>query len=99
MKRVSIQQLRTKLSECLRAVRNGETVLVTDHDEIVAALRPERRNPAAVDSLEGILDSLAKRGELTRASLPKGRWKWKAKGLGLPPGTANALLDEIRSDR
>jgi antitoxin (DNA-binding transcriptional repressor) of toxin-antitoxin stability system len=99
MKSVGVKQLKSRLSEYLRLVRNGETVLVTDRDEVVAELRPTRRQPNPADSLEGLLDSLAERGEVTRASLPKRRWTWKVKGLGLPAGSANALLGEIRSDR
>jgi prevent-host-death family protein len=99
MKSVGVKQLKARLSEYLRAVRNGETVLVTDRDEVVAELRPARRQSAAADSLQELLDSLAERGEVTRASLPKGRWTWKVKGLGMPAGSANALIDEIRGDR
>ena len=99
MKSVGIKQLKSRLSEYLRVVRSGETVLVTDRDEVVAELRPPRRQPGTADSLEELLDSLAERGEVTRASLPKRRWKWRAKGLGLAGGSANAVLEEIRSDR
>jgi len=99
MKSVGIKQLKSRLSEYLRLVRGGETVLVTDRDEVVAELRPTRRRLGDADSLAELLDSLAERGEVTRASLPKRRWKWKAKGLGLAPGSATALLDEIRGDR
>jgi len=99
MKSVGVKQLKSRLSEYLRLVRNGETVLVTDRDEVVAELRPTRRQSNPADSLEGLLDSLAERGEVTRASLPKRRWTWKVKGLGLAAGSANALLGEIRSER
>lgn len=99
MKSVGIKLLKSRLSEYLRIVRAGETVLVTDRDEVVAELRPSRRQPGAPESLGDLLDSLSERGELTRAREPKGRWKWKARGLGLPSGAAAALLDEIRSDR
>ena len=99
MKSVGVKQLKSRLSEYLRLVRNGETILVTDRGEVVAELRPARRQLGAADSIDGLLDSLAERGEVTRASLPKRRWTWKAKGLGLPAGSANALLGEIRSDR
>jgi prevent-host-death family protein len=99
MKSVGVKQLKARLSEYLRAVRSGETVLVTDRDEVIAELRPARRQSAAADSLEELLDSMAERGELTRASIPKGRWKWKVKGLGLPAGSAAALIDEIRGER
>jgi antitoxin (DNA-binding transcriptional repressor) of toxin-antitoxin stability system len=99
MKSVGVKQLKSRLSEYLRLVRSGETVLVTDRDEVVAELRPARRQPGSADSLDSLLDSLVERGEVTRASLPKRRWTWKAKGLGLAAGSANALLAEIRSDR
>jgi len=64
-------------------VRSGEIVLVTDRDEMVAELRPARRQFGAADSLDELLDSLVERGELTRASLSKRRWRWNARGLGL----------------
>jgi antitoxin (DNA-binding transcriptional repressor) of toxin-antitoxin stability system len=99
MKSVGVKQLKSRLSEYLRLVRGGETVLVTDRDEVVAELRSPRRRPGAADSLEDLLESLADRGEITRASLPKRKWKWKVRGLGLGAGSANALLEEIRSDR
>ena len=99
MKSVGVKQLKSRLSEYLRLVRNGETVFVTDRDEVVAELRPTRRQPGPADSLDGLLDSLAERGEVTRASLPKRRWTWKVKGLGLAAGSANALMDEIRGER
>jgi antitoxin (DNA-binding transcriptional repressor) of toxin-antitoxin stability system len=99
MKSVGVKQLKSRLSEYLRLVRNGETVLVTDRDEVVAELRPARKQLRIADSLDELLDSLAERGEVTRASLPKRQWRWKATGLGLAAGSANALLDEIRSDR
>ncbi|HUY26690.1 MAG TPA: hypothetical protein VMV27_04660 [Candidatus Binataceae bacterium] len=99
MKSVGVKQLKARLSEYLRMVQAGETVLVTDRDEVVAELRFTRRRPGTPDSLAEMLDSLAERGEVTRASLPKGRWKWKVKGLGLPSGCAAAVLDDIRGDR
>jgi antitoxin (DNA-binding transcriptional repressor) of toxin-antitoxin stability system len=99
MKLVGVKQLKSRLSEYLRLVRSGETILVTDRDELVAELRPTRGRPELEDSLEGLLDSLAERGELTRASQPKRRWTWKVKGLGLTTGTANTLLGEVRGDR
>jgi antitoxin (DNA-binding transcriptional repressor) of toxin-antitoxin stability system len=99
MKSVGIKQLKSRLSEYLRLVRGGETVLVTDRDEVVAELRPTRKQPGIGDSLDEILDSLAERGEITRATLPKRRWRWKATGLGLAAGSVRAILDEIRGDR
>jgi antitoxin (DNA-binding transcriptional repressor) of toxin-antitoxin stability system len=99
VKSVGVKQLKSRLSEYLRLVRGGETVLVTDRDEVVAELRPTRRRLDRVDTLDELLESLAERGEITRASLHPSPRKWSAKGLGLTAGSAQALLDEIRSDR
>jgi prevent-host-death family protein len=99
MKAVGVKQLKARLSEYLRLVKTGETVLITDRDEVVAELRPARRQPAADLSVEDRLQALADAGETTRPARPKGDWTWRVKGLGLRPGTAARLLDEIRGDR
>lgn len=99
MKAVGVKQLKARLSEYLRLVKTGETVLITDRDEVVAELRPARRQAASPPSLEEQLQALADAGETSRPSVPKGEWTWKVKGLGLPPGTAARILDEIRGDR
>jgi len=99
MKAVGIKQLKARLSEYLRLVKTGETVLITDRDEVVAELRPARRQSAAALSVEDQLQALADAGETTRPGRPKGDWTWKVKGLGLPPGTAARLLDEMRGER
>ena len=98
MKAVGVKQLKARLSEYVRLVKAGETILVTDRDEVVAELRPARRQPRSPDDPEELLDRLAESGEITRASAPKAGWTWRAKGLGLAPGSAGRLLDEIRAD-
>jgi prevent-host-death family protein len=99
MKAVGVKQLKARLSEYLRLVRTGETVLVTDRDEVVAELRPARRQAAADLSLEERLQALADAGEITRPARVKAGWTWSVKGLGLSSGTAARLLDDIRGDR
>ena len=47
----------------------------------------------------GLLEALASSGEITRAAQPKGAWIWRSRGLGLPSGAAQALLDELREER
>jgi prevent-host-death family protein len=99
MRAVGVKQLKARLSEYVRLVRAGETILVTDRDEVVAELRPARRQRRAGDDLEETLRVLADAGEITRTSTPKLDWTWGPRGLGLPPGTAMKLLDEIRGER
>ena len=98
MKAVGVKQLKARLSEYLRAVKAGEVILVTDRDEVVAELRPARELPPPEGS-EDSLQALADAGEITRARQAKGRWRWKARGLGMPAGTADRLLDDLRADR
>jgi antitoxin (DNA-binding transcriptional repressor) of toxin-antitoxin stability system len=99
MKVVGIKQLKARLSEYVRLAKAGETVLVTERDEVVAELRPARRQTPATGPLDDVLEALAASGEVSRAAQPKGRWSWRSRGLGLPPGTAQAVLDDLRRDR
>ncbi|HSA81413.1 MAG TPA: hypothetical protein VLE23_11375, partial [Geminicoccaceae bacterium] len=83
MKVVGIKQLKARLSEYVRLAKAGETVLVTERDEVVAEIRPSRRQTPAFDRLEELLEALAASGEITRAAQPKGDWTWRSRGLGL----------------
>ena len=71
MRSVGIKTLKNKLSEYVRLVRSGETVLVTDRDQVVAELGPPRagRNSLMQDPR---LAELVRKGWLKPASLPRG---------------------------
>ena len=99
MKVVGIKQLKARLSEYVRLAKAGETVLVTERDEVVAELRPSRRQMPVADHLEELLDALAASGEITRSAQPKSDWTWRSRGLGLPSGAGQTLLDELRQER
>lgn len=99
MRAVGIKQLKARLSEYLRLVKTGETILVTERDQVVAEVRPARRRMHAPDELEDALEALSEAGEITRSALPKRAWTWRSRGIGLAAGTAMRLLDEIRTDR
>ncbi|MGH7562888.1 MAG: type II toxin-antitoxin system Phd/YefM family antitoxin [Gemmatimonadota bacterium] len=99
MRAVGIKQLKARLSEYVRLARTGETILVTDREEVVAELGPSRRRRPPAGSLDEVLDRMAEAGLLTRAARSKEGWTWQVPNLGLPPGTARKLLDEIREDR
>lgn len=47
MRAVGIKTLKNKLSEYVRAVAAGETVLITDRGRVVAELAPPRGSPPA----------------------------------------------------
>jgi antitoxin (DNA-binding transcriptional repressor) of toxin-antitoxin stability system len=99
MKAVGVKQLKARLSEYLRMAKAGDTILVTERDEVVAELRPARRHPRPASSNEEALELLAGSGEITRPGLPKGSWTWRTAGLGLASGAAQRLLDSVRNDR
>lgn len=100
MRVVGIRELKAKLSEYLREVRAGEVFLVTDRDRVVAELRPPRSElPPPPDAVAAALEALAATGEVQPARAPKAEWSWSPRGAGLPAGTAEALLDELREER
>ncbi len=64
MRTVGIRELKNSLSEYLRRVRSGESVLVTDRGEIVAELAPPGRDSADPSVPPG-LSALVRRGLAT----------------------------------
>ena len=96
MKAAGIKELKARLSEYVRAVKAGETVLVTERGEVVAELRPP--TGIGVPQPADVLESLAREGQITRARVAKEGWRWETNGLGLPAGTAASLLDELRAE-
>jgi antitoxin (DNA-binding transcriptional repressor) of toxin-antitoxin stability system len=98
MKTVDIRELKNRLSEYLRQVRSGESVLVTDRGEVTAEFSPPGRW-LALGSVPAGLMGLARRGVLTLGSpgdasvyvaLPRARRRKR---------NAAELLDEERGPR
>ncbi len=67
MKTVGVRELKNRLSEYLRQVRSGESVLVTDRGEVIAEFSPPGRG-LTDDSVPAGLLGLARRGLLTLGS-------------------------------
>ena len=97
-----VREAKAHLSEYLRRVEEGETVLITDRGRVVAELAPPgRARPGAADREERQLADLLL-GQGVRAPLgvaKKGRPLFKWKGLGKPAGTASRTLDQLREDQ
>lgn len=72
MKSVGIRELKNQLSKYLGLVKNGEVVVVTDHNKIVAEIRQpakiELEHDQAKQEIEAYLSQLKKEGKLNRAS-------------------------------
>ena len=99
MKAVGVKVLKAKLSEYLRLVKAGETLLVTERDEVVAELRPAHRQPIALSTLEDGLEAMAERGAATLASQPVGELKGFRVKVDLGGLTIDQVLDELREER
>jgi len=94
---VGLKVLKNRLSEYVRIAAGGETVLISDRDQVVAELVPPQpgRGPEIADA---ILADLVRRGLATPALYPPG---------GPPPAPARSLklaqvlaeLDADRADR
>lgn len=64
MKSVGLRELKNRLSEYVREVRSGESVLVTDRGEVVAELLPPGQG-LDESGVPSALMALAKKGQLT----------------------------------
>lgn len=95
MRAVGIKVLKNKLSEYVRLVAGGETVLVTDRERVVAELIPPRegRSPMVADAQ---LAEAVRRGLITPAVIG---------GVGSQPpsrrpvATFRDLMAELDRDR
>lgn len=63
MRAVGIKALKNRLSEYVRVAADGETVLVTDRDRVVAELGPPQPG-RAVDVSDALLSDVVRRGWL-----------------------------------
>ena len=99
MKAVGDKVLKARLSEYLREVKAGETVLVTERDEVVAELRPARRQPVASGDLDEVLQRLADQGELRLASATRPpNWDVIRPNVCFEGVTSLQVLDELRGE-
>jgi antitoxin (DNA-binding transcriptional repressor) of toxin-antitoxin stability system len=88
MRSVGVKALKDRLSEYLRLVASGETVLVTDRDRVVAEIVPPHanRSPFIADAL---LADAVRNGFVTPPALAGGE---------PPPGMAIMRFDELMTE-
>jgi len=95
MKAVGVRELRNRLSEYLRLVRNGEQILVTHRGKVVAELR--QPSPRVAMQYPALAEA-ARQGRV-RLGLPNRPDLYPALGAVLPADSATKLLDDERGDR
>ncbi len=93
MRAVGLKILKNKLSEYVRLAANGETVLVTDRDRVVAELVPPRetRSPFLADAL---LAEAVRQGWITSPTMVREEPPPRA-----PVARFKDLLRELGQDR
>jgi prevent-host-death family protein len=93
MRAVGLKELKNRLSEYVRLVAGGETVLVTDRDRVVAEIVPPREGRSTWLG-DALLAEAVRKGWITPPSLPN---------QGAPPRAPVAplrdLLRELERDR
>ncbi len=97
MKAVGIKAFKAKLSEYVRLVKGGETILITERDDVVAELRPARRQDRPRDSLVEALDVMAEQGAVTLRSAD-GPWSGPQVVTKLAGQSSQQLLDALRGE-
>jgi len=95
MTSVGIRELKAKLSACLRRVRAGEPLQITDRGTVVAEIVP-----AGWTSAQPVPPGLAEMIRQGRVRAPSQPWSPPVSPLRrkLPEGTAQRLLDEERGE-
>ena len=97
MKAVGVKILKNQLSKYLKLVREGEVVLVTDHDEVVAELRrPAVRQVSGTSQWASFLEEEARQGRLHLAERQVSKL---GAPVSLPEVDVQAELQAAREDR
>ena len=97
MRSVGIRELKNRLSEYLRAVRRGETVLVTDRGQVIAEIRRPGSGPGTEAWPPG-LAAMVREGA-ARPPRPSSRDAYPPQPRRVPDGTAGRLLEELRGEQ
>ncbi|MCZ6794926.1 MAG: type II toxin-antitoxin system Phd/YefM family antitoxin [Planctomycetota bacterium] len=93
MRCVGVKTLKNKLSEYLRLVGAGETVLVTDRDRVIAELIPPRQAAGSLAS-DAALAEAVRNGWITPAAMAV-----KSPPPRLPVDRLENILADLGADR
>lgn len=93
MRAVGLKVLKNKLAEYVRFARNGETVLVTDRDRVVAELGPPRPDRAGWVG-DALLAEATRKGWVRPPVTPDA-----GPPPSLPVAKSDTLLEELETDR
>ena len=101
MREVGIRELKNRLSEYVRLVREGETVMVTDRGQVVAELRPPEPDSELARKYPKLVE-MARRGLARLPLQPNGPDAYPRLPAVASPASSVAsaeILDWLREDR
>jgi len=93
MRCIGVKTLKNKLSEYLRLIAAGESILVTDRDRVIAELIPPREGRSPLSS-DAVLADAVRKGWITPAVLSPG-----SPPMRLPVDQNKNILQELEADR
>jgi len=93
MRTVGVRTLKNKLSEYLRLVKSGETILVTERDRVVAEIAPPSSGRSLMVS-DALLAQATREGKITPPTL-----RVKEPPRRRPVMPLRKLLDDLDEDR
>lgn len=96
MRTIGIRELKAHLSQVLRDVQAGETVLVTDRGHVVAEMRLPDDGTKGESRVDRAIARLASSGDLRVAA--RAREPYRASPIRSAVGTAASMLDADRAD-
>jgi prevent-host-death family protein len=98
MRAAGVREVKNKLSEYLRLVAQGETVLVTDHGRVVAQLAPPPLHGTPALTEDEALERLAAAGKI-RLATSRFVVSETRPVVSRPSVDLEAVLEEVRADR
>jgi antitoxin (DNA-binding transcriptional repressor) of toxin-antitoxin stability system len=98
MREVGIRELKNRLSEYVRLVREGETVMVTDRGQVVAELRPPEPDSELARKYPKLVE-MARRGLVRLPLQPNGPDAYPRLPPLASPVSSAEILDWLRGDR
>lgn len=101
MREVGLRELKNRLSEYVRLVREGETVMVTDRGQVVAELRPPEPDSELARKYPKLVE-MARRGLVRLPLKPNGPDAYPRLPVAASPASSVSsaeILDWLREDR
>ncbi len=92
MQRVGSREFKNRMGRYMRAVRKGQTLILTDRGKVVARVSPEEDTQTASNDLQKRLKELEAKGLIHLATKPFGKFR-AVKSKGKP---ASQMIIEDR---